>query len=649
MTDPRPRLGRTRTPPSPRTAATSWPSSGRWPARPRSSTASHRGVLAVPGATTGLSWLHLLLTQHVSELPDGAGTEALVLDRERAGAAPRRRRARRRHGVARHRARRRGELLAYLEEDGLLVEGRAARRQRRARRAERRRPADPRRARGGGRCRAGVAVPVRRAAGRRLRPPDALARPDAADLLVPAGRKAAWLEPADRRRSAPGRDDGVRGAAGGGAAAAAGTSTPTTGRSRTRSAGSGRRCTCRRAATAARRRSRGWRTWVGHRAGSVLRPPRRRRRGAAGAGDPVLRDGRAVGRVGTVVQHHELGPVALALVKRSVPVDAELVGGLDDRRRRRPDRPRVGATGRRARPARPRGAAAGRPARLRPRPLQRRHLRLVCNALGPELAHALVARLRPGLVPRRRTRRARRASRDLVRRVGRRAAPRRRRARRCRRSPAPPPTPGRTGQPGSGLGEDVRGLGVAQSVADDPFGLRRPGPGTPHRHPPPHPARPVEAEPPLLRVDEREPRQRNGPARRHDVAAPSSQLGHRRLGLPPGDRLGYRQRAGPQHGRLLRRGTPGRPPPPAPGCRADRPAARPSRRPARAPRSSSRTAAAAVASSPGSSRAASWARRQISRSWVPARSGVSGPRARAARTRAPEEPSKARMGSYTRR
>ena len=48
-------------------------------------------------------------------------------------------------------------------------------------------------------------------------------------------------------------------------------------------------------------------------------------------GDPVLRDGRVVGRVGTVVQHHELGPVALALVKRSVPVDAELTAGVDDR------------------------------------------------------------------------------------------------------------------------------------------------------------------------------------------------------------------------------------------------------------------------------------------------------------------------------
>mgnify|MGYP001387874981 CR=1 FL=1 len=48
-------------------------------------------------------------------------------------------------------------------------------------------------------------------------------------------------------------------------------------------------------------------------------------------GDPVLRDGRSVGRVGTRVLHHELGPVALALVKRSVSVDAELVAGEGER------------------------------------------------------------------------------------------------------------------------------------------------------------------------------------------------------------------------------------------------------------------------------------------------------------------------------
>lgn len=39
---------------------------------------SHRGVVTVTGPDR-LSWLHLLLTQHVSELPPGHATEALIL------------------------------------------------------------------------------------------------------------------------------------------------------------------------------------------------------------------------------------------------------------------------------------------------------------------------------------------------------------------------------------------------------------------------------------------------------------------------------------------------------------------------------------------------------------------------------------------
>ncbi|MFK0293399.1 YgfZ/GcvT domain-containing protein [Streptomyces sp. NPDC090442] len=39
---------------------------------------SHRGVVTVSGPER-LSWLHLLLTQHVSELPPGRATEALIL------------------------------------------------------------------------------------------------------------------------------------------------------------------------------------------------------------------------------------------------------------------------------------------------------------------------------------------------------------------------------------------------------------------------------------------------------------------------------------------------------------------------------------------------------------------------------------------
>jgi folate-binding protein YgfZ len=41
-------------------------------------------------------------------------------------------------------------------------------------------------------------------------------------------------------------------------------------------------------------------------------------------GTPVTMDGRAVGFVGTAVRHHELGMVALAVIKRNVPDDAAL-------------------------------------------------------------------------------------------------------------------------------------------------------------------------------------------------------------------------------------------------------------------------------------------------------------------------------------
>lgn len=44
-------------------------------------------------------------------------------------------------------------------------------------------------------------------------------------------------------------------------------------------------------------------------------------------GDDVVLEGKVVGRVGSAARHHELGPIALAVVKRSTPVDAELVAG----------------------------------------------------------------------------------------------------------------------------------------------------------------------------------------------------------------------------------------------------------------------------------------------------------------------------------
>lgn len=44
-------------------------------------------------------------------------------------------------------------------------------------------------------------------------------------------------------------------------------------------------------------------------------------------GDPVTAEGREVGFVGSAARHFEFGPVGLALIKRSVPVDAPLRAG----------------------------------------------------------------------------------------------------------------------------------------------------------------------------------------------------------------------------------------------------------------------------------------------------------------------------------
>ena len=55
-----------------------------------------------------------------------------------------------------------------------------------------------------------------------------------------------------------------------------------------------------------------------HLDGSVERPS---------TGDALLAGGRAVGRLGTVVEHVDLGPIALALLKRGLTADTELVTG----------------------------------------------------------------------------------------------------------------------------------------------------------------------------------------------------------------------------------------------------------------------------------------------------------------------------------
>ena len=45
-------------------------------------------------------------------------------------------------------------------------------------------------------------------------------------------------------------------------------------------------------------------------------------------GDAVTYEGREVGRVGTAARHHELGPIALALVKRQLPDEADVLAGV---------------------------------------------------------------------------------------------------------------------------------------------------------------------------------------------------------------------------------------------------------------------------------------------------------------------------------
>jgi tRNA-modifying protein YgfZ len=305
---------------------------------------SHRGVITVTGADR-LGWLHLLLTQHVSELPAGTGTEALILDLNgrvlhHMGVAhcadvPG-------HDVPGHDVPGHGtvfldtepgdvpELLDYLQKMVFWskVEPRDATSDLAVLSVVG--PDTP-----AVLAAAGVTVPDR--------PHGALALPggglvrrmewpgtDAADLVVPRDAKDAWWE----RLTAGGA----------------------------RPAGTMAFEAMRVAALRPRLRvDTDERTiphevgWIGSavhltkgcyrgqetvaRVANLGRPPRRLvllhfdggDETLPVPGDPVSREGRAVGRVGTVAIHHELGPVALALVKRSVPVDAELVAGAEDR------------------------------------------------------------------------------------------------------------------------------------------------------------------------------------------------------------------------------------------------------------------------------------------------------------------------------
>jgi folate-binding protein YgfZ len=44
-------------------------------------------------------------------------------------------------------------------------------------------------------------------------------------------------------------------------------------------------------------------------------------------GDDVTAGGRTIGRIGTIIDHYELGPIALALIKRTIPADTQLTVG----------------------------------------------------------------------------------------------------------------------------------------------------------------------------------------------------------------------------------------------------------------------------------------------------------------------------------
>lgn len=265
---------------------------------------SHRGVVTVTGSDR-LAWLHLLLTQHVSELAPGQATEALILTA---------------NGHIEHalylvddgetvwahvEPDTQGELVAYLESMKFFYQVEVADRTEDF--AVVHLPWLHRR--GAGRC--------RRAGG--------AARP----RCVPAPRRPGAV----RRRARPGgRHPGVRGAARRGA--------PPPARLRDRPphhparAGLDRHRRPPPEGLLPRSGDRGPGAEPGeaaapasvflHLDGSDVLLP--------GHGTPVRlaadgADGRQLGFITTSARHHELGPIALALVKRNVAVDAELLAG----------------------------------------------------------------------------------------------------------------------------------------------------------------------------------------------------------------------------------------------------------------------------------------------------------------------------------
>jgi folate-binding protein YgfZ len=291
---------------------------------------SNREIIAVPGEDR-LSWLHLLLTQHVSELPPGAGSEALVLDA---------------NGRVEHHA-----VLSHVDETVWLdVEpGTSAALLEYLEKMRFWSKVEPRSATdelavlsvvGPSTelvlAKAGVPVPAELygsvslpGGGLVRRMPALSAEPghDAADVLVPRAEVLDWWT---RLRDAGAEAAGVLAYE----ALRVGALRPRLGVDTDERTIPHEVGWIGSAVHLEKGCYRGQETVA--RVANLGRPPRRlvllHTESGDGEplrpGDPVRQGARTVGRVGTAVLHHELGGVALALVKRSVPVDAELTAGV---------------------------------------------------------------------------------------------------------------------------------------------------------------------------------------------------------------------------------------------------------------------------------------------------------------------------------
>ncbi|WP_424183412.1 YgfZ/GcvT domain-containing protein [Actinokineospora sp. G85] len=292
---------------------------------------SHRQVIAVPGEER-LSWLHLVISQHVTGLAEGSGTEALVLDNhgrvdahmlvahldgtvwldteagaETAGARPGR-----------------VPLLTYLEQ--MVFWSKVQPRDATAEMAVLSLVGPQTE---GVLATAGLPAPdgayaVAGAGGvvvRRMPWPG----PDAADLLVPRAELVSWWQRLVDAGARPMGSFGFEAMRVAAAKPRAGVDTDE--KSIPHELG-----WVHVAAHVAKGCYRGQETVS--KVHNVGRPPRRllllHLDGSDALPEPgaqVFAGERAVGLVRSVAQHHELGPIALALVKRSVPVETELAVG----------------------------------------------------------------------------------------------------------------------------------------------------------------------------------------------------------------------------------------------------------------------------------------------------------------------------------